>query len=32
MVIGVKGGGDNKGENQLLIINKAQEIFTIMFL
>ncbi len=32
VVIVVRGGGDNKGENQLLIINKAQEIFTIMFL
>jgi len=31
-VIIVRGGGDNKGEKQLLIINIAQEIFTMMFL
>ncbi len=32
MVIVVRGGGDNKGEKKLLIINRAQKKFTIMFL
>jgi hypothetical protein len=32
MVTIVRGGGDNKGEKQLLIINRVQKKFRMMFL
>jgi len=32
MVLVVRGGGDNKGEEKLLIINKVQKKNTMMFL
>jgi hypothetical protein len=32
MVVVVRGGGDNKGEKQLLILNRVEGIFIMMFL